>query len=71
MSIDINAATVRIRKAGAGKVRVVPMAGQNVLTGKHQIEIMENDVWTPVATGMTKQIAESIVSTAVNKVICG
>lgn len=71
MALDVNNVTVLIRKAGAGKVRVIPMPGQNVLDGDHQIEINENGAWSTIAIGVKKPIAEHMVSSALNRVICG
>lgn len=71
MTVNVNEAVVRIKQAGAENVRCVPMSGQNVNTGMYQIEICEGGSWSTVATGMTKQTAEGIISQAVNKVILG
>jgi len=71
MAININEAIIKIKKAGPGKVRAVPMEGQNIHTGQYQIEVQENEEWIPVAVGVTKTIAENIINQAINRVICG
>jgi len=71
MAVNINEAIMKIRAAGPANVRSVPMEGQNVHTGQYQIEIKETDTWVPVAIGITKIIADNIISQAVNRVICG
>lgn len=71
MAVNVNEAIQQIRKAGIQFVRSVPMPGQNVNTGDYQIEIKKDDSWTPVATGITKKIAEDIISQATNRVILG
>lgn len=68
--IDMNEATSKIKMAGAGKVRSVPMPGQTV-SGNYQIEILENGSWMPVAAGLPQSVAENIISAALNRLICG
>lgn len=70
MSININEATLKIKKAGAGKVRCVPMPGQNVNTGHYQIEIQEGTEWTIIAEGMTRFMANDLIEQALNRIIC-
>ena len=67
----MNEATQKIKKAGKNNVRTVPMAGQSIQGGDYQIEVRNNDNWTPVVTGVQKSVAESIVSQAINRVILG
>ena len=71
MAVNINEAIMKIRAAGPANVRSTPMEGQNVHTGQYQIEVKESDMWVPVAIGITKTIADNIISQAVNRVICG
>jgi len=71
MSLNMNEANQQIKKAGENNVRAVPMAGQSVQGGDYQIEIREGTNWTPVMTGVQKQVAESIINQAVNRVILG
>lgn len=68
--LNLNEATQQIKRAGAANVRVLPMPGQNVNTGDYQIEINDSG-WRPVVSGLKKDIAESIVEKALNRVICG
>lgn len=68
--ININEAIQRIRQAGSKNVRCVPMAGQPVMDGDYQIEIL-NDTWSPIVTGVKKKIAEDLIAQATNKVILG
>ena len=71
MTINVNEAVVKIKKAGSGKVRAVPMNGQNIHTGQYQIEIFENNEWSSVVAGVSKMVAENMISQAVNRVRCG
>lgn len=71
MTINMNSTANAIKKAGAAKVRILPMAGQNVLEGDYQIEIKEEDNWVVLVTGLKKVIAEQIVGQALNRTICG
>jgi hypothetical protein len=69
--VDIAQAETKIKAAGKDKVRIVPMAGQSIQDGLHQIEINEGGNWKAVLTGAKKSFAESVVSQALNRVICG
>lgn len=69
--LNITEASVKIKAAGAQNVRVVPMDGQNVLDGDYQIQIKNESIWNTIVTGIKKNIAEQIVSQALNRVICG
>lgn len=69
--MNINEATMAIKRVGAAKVRVTPMPGQNVMDGDYQIEISDGGSWSSIVTGVKKSIAEQIVSQALNRVICG
>lgn len=71
MNIDFNSTNVAIKKAGKSNVRIIPMAGQSITEGEYQIEINNNGIWSPVLTSVKKQIAEQIVSQALNRVILG
>lgn len=71
MSIDISQATTLIKEAGANHVRLLPMPGQNILEGDYQIEVKNSGEWRVIVTRVKKQIAEQIISQALNRVICG
>jgi hypothetical protein len=69
--INMNEAVLKIKAAGSKAVRVVPGPGQSVDSGLYQIEILESSGWSPVVQGLAKQVAESMVNQAVNRVILG
>lgn len=69
--LDINEAIVKIRQAGSGSVRSVPMKGENALSGKYQIEILDHGSWVAIAGGMNRKMCEDVVSQALNRVILG
>jgi hypothetical protein len=69
--INMNEAVLKIKAAGSKAVRVVPGPGQSVDNGLYQIEILESSGWSPVVQGLAKQVAESMVNQAVNRVILG
>jgi len=69
--MNLNEAIKKIKKVGASNVRVVPMPNQSIKDGDHQVEIKEGSNWLPIVTGIKKQMAENLVSQAVNKVILG
>lgn len=69
--IDMNEAVLKIKAAGSKAVRVVPGPGQSVDGGLYQIEILESAGWSTLVQGLTKQVAESMVNQAVNRVILG
>ena len=71
MPVNVNEAVQRIKAAGSSNVRAVPMEGQNVQTGRYQIEIMESGTWVSIAECPNKKIADDIISQAVNNVILG
>lgn len=71
MTANINEAVQKIKQVGVSNTRVVPMPGQSVVDGLHQVEIREGSAWRAVVTGVTKPMAESIVSQASNRVILG
>ena len=71
MVLDVNNATLAIKKAGATNVRATPMSGQSITEGDYQIEINENGQWIPVIAGIKKLIAEQIITQALNRVILG
>lgn len=71
MPVNVNEATQRIKAAGASNVRSVPMEGQNVQSGRYQIEVREGGAWVPIAECPNKKIADDIISQAVNNVILG
>ncbi len=67
MITNINEAVAKIKKVGTLNTRIVPDGG----TGSHRIEVKEDGTWVQVASGLTKQLAEDLVSKAANKVILG
>ena len=71
MTINVNEAIQRIKVAGVGRVRTVPMPGEDVNSDNYQIEINEGGNWTSVVTGVSKRIAEDMISQATNRVILG
>jgi|3_EtaG_2_1085321.scaffolds.fasta_scaffold00047_26 uncharacterized sporulation protein YeaH/YhbH (DUF444 family) len=71
MAVNVNEAIQKIKAAGTAAVRAIPMPGQNVNSGNYQIEINQAGVWTAVASGISKKIAEDIISQATNRVILG
>lgn len=68
---NLSEAVQQIKSAGAKNVRVVPMTGQPVNTGLYCIEINQGGNWVGIVDGVTKTVAEGIVTQAVNRVICG
>ncbi len=71
MTANINEAVHKIKLVGGSNVRIVPMPGNDALNGLQTIEIRENGSWSSVGTGVTKRIAEDIISQATNRVILG
>lgn len=71
MAVDVNNATLAIKRVGATNVRITPMSGQSITEGDYQIEINQSGNWSPVVTGVKRMIAEQIVSQALNRTICG
>jgi hypothetical protein len=69
--VNLNEAITSIRRVGVTNVRVLPMAGENALEGKFQIEIKDTGDWQTIVSGVSKSIAEGIVSQATNRVILG
>lgn len=70
MTANINEAVQKIRQVGGTNARVVPMDGHG-LDGLHYVEIRENGSWHAVVSGVTKKMAEDIISQATNRVILG
>lgn len=68
---NLSEAVNQIKSAGAKNVRVVPMTGQPVNTGLYVIEVRQGSNWVGIVDGVTKAVAEGIVTQAVNRVICG
>jgi hypothetical protein len=71
MPININEAIQKIKQAGSACVRAVPMPNQNVLTGDYQIEIKTGDIWSPIVIGVSKKIAEDIITQATSRLLLG
>ena len=69
--INLNEAIITIKRAGTHNVRVVPMDGENAIDGKCQIEVKEAANWEAIVSGVSKNIADGIVSQATNRVILG
>lgn len=69
--VSVAEAEVKIKAAGRTNVRIVPMSGQSIQDGYHQVEVNEGGNWKPVLTDVKRAIAESVVNQALNKVICG
>ena len=68
---NLSEAVQQIKAAGAKNVRIVPMTGQPINTGLYAIEIRNGSNWMGIVDGVTKAVAEGIVTQAVNRVICG
>lgn len=68
---NLSEAVQQIKAAGARNVRVVPMTGQPVNTGLYMIEVKSGQGWVGIVDGVSKAVAEGIVTQAVNRVICG
>lgn len=68
---NLSEAVQQIKTAGAKNVRVVPMSGQPVNTGLYTIEVKQGQGWVGIVDGVSKTVAEGIVTQAVNRVICG
>ncbi len=71
MTANINEAIQTIKRVGATNARIVPVSGQSALNGQQQIEVRDGGNWSAVVTGVTRQMAESIIAQASNKVILG
>ena len=68
---NLSEAIQQIKAVGAKNVRVVPMSGQPVNTGLYMIEVKNGQSWIGIVDGVSKTVAEGIVTQAVNRVICG
>jgi hypothetical protein len=71
MAVNMSEAIAAVKAAGANSVRTVPMPGQNVNVGLYQIEVSKGGTWETVVVGLPKTTAESIISQAISRVICG
>lgn len=71
MTANINEAVQKIKKVGGTNARVTPMPGQDAINGLQQVEIHESGSWQAVVTGITRKMAEDIISQATNRVILG
>lgn len=69
--MDLSEATSRIKAAGPRNVRIVPMPGQEVVTGLHQVMVQEGGKWVTVLENVPKEMAESLVSSTGKSVILG
>lgn len=69
--MDLSEATNRIKAAGPRNVRIVPMPGQEVVTGLHQVMVQEGGQWVTVLKNVPKEMAESLVSSTGKSVILG
>lgn len=66
MSIDMNAVTEAVKRAGRANTRITKGPDD-----RYQIEINESGSWKVIQAGVSQKIAEDLVSRAVNKVILG
>ena len=66
MSINPDAITETIKRAGKINTRVTPTAD-----GKTQIEINEGGSWRVIQSGISQRIAENLVKQATQGVILG
>ena len=71
MPININEAVTQIKKVGSHNVRILPMPGQDINTGTHQIEIYEQNTWKVLLSGVPRTTAEDLVKQATNRMILG
>ena len=71
MPINLNEAIQKIKTVGPANVRVIPMPGQNIMTGNYQIEVQDGGNWSSFVVGIKKSMAEDFVSQATNRVILG
>lgn len=70
-ALNLNEAYQKIKRAGAAKVRSVPMAGQNCQDGFYKIEVLDGGTWSPIVENLTRRAAEDMISQAVNRMLCG
>jgi len=68
--INLNEVTNRIKAAGRKNVRLIVMDGQDIATGDYKIEVFDGQ-WITIAEGVKKNIAESMITQALNKIILG
>ncbi len=71
MSINLNEAINKIKQVGSLNTRIVPMKGQSVVDGDHQIEILESGSWRAIVSGIKRRTAEDIVSQSTSRLILG
>lgn len=71
MAINISEALVQMRKAGPRGIRTIPMPGQDVNSGMYRIEISCGGTWECILEGLPRSTAESLISQATSRVICG
>ena len=71
MPINLNEAIQKIKTVGPANVRVIPMPGQNIMTGNYQIEVQDGGNWSSIVVGIKKSMAEDLVNQATNRVILG
>lgn len=64
--VNLNEAVQKIKSVGSLNARVVSSAD-----GKAEIEVREGGNWTTLVSGITRKIAEDIMSQATNRVILG
>ena len=69
--INLTEAVQKIKAVGTTNVRVVPMSGQPMIGGMHQIEIKEAGSWIPIVSGIPKMAAEDVVRQASSRVLFG
>jgi hypothetical protein len=63
--INMNEAVTKIKQIGTANTRIIESSGAC------SIEVYQDGKWDPLVVGVTKRIAEDIVSQATNRVILG
>ena len=71
MPVNLNEAIQKIKKVGPSQVRTVPMPGQDVLTGRYKVEILESGLWSTVVENIPQSTATDLIRQATNRTICG
>jgi hypothetical protein len=64
--LNMNEAVQKIKSVGSTNARIISSPD-----GKAQIEVREGGAWNPLVSGITRKIAEDIMSQATNRVILG
>ena len=71
--MNLNETVQQIKKAGAQRVRCIPMPGQNVNTGFYAVQIKEAHTldWNTIVDGLPKSTAEDLIKQATSRLILG